>query len=139
MFNNFQLTPHFSLNEFLVTSSFNGEGIIHNCNSLTLDIFNNIQNMCIELEKIRSLAKCPLHINSGYRCDMVNRAVGGVANSDHIKGLAVDISLSASNRSAICNAIRDYNNKYSKPLRYIEGHPNYIHISFKSFNYEETF
>ena len=33
----------------------------------------------------------PIIINSGYRCPTLNKAVGGVADSYHQKGLAVDI------------------------------------------------
>ena len=32
----------------------------------------------------------PIHINSGYRCKELNKAVGGTENSYHMKGLAVD-------------------------------------------------
>lgn len=33
-----------------------------------------------------------LHFNSGYRCASCNKAVGGVPNSGHLRGLAVDVS-----------------------------------------------
>ncbi len=43
------------------------------------------------LERIREHYKCPVHINSGCRCVKHNHAVGGKADSDHIKGKAADI------------------------------------------------
>ena len=33
----------------------------------------------------------PIVVNSGYRCPKLNRAVGGVARSQHTKGEAADI------------------------------------------------
>ena len=35
----------------------------------------------------------PIRINSGYRCPELNEAVGGVANSHHLRGEAADIYL----------------------------------------------
>ena len=33
----------------------------------------------------------PIRLNSGYRSPQLNRAIGGVANSNHLTGCAVDI------------------------------------------------
>ena len=35
----------------------------------------------------------PIRITSGYRCPELNRAVGGVKNSQHMRGEAADIHL----------------------------------------------
>lgn len=35
----------------------------------------------------------PINISSGYRCPALNRAVGGVTKSQHMKGEAADIRL----------------------------------------------
>ena len=43
------------------------------------------------LTKIRKHYNQPVIINSGYRCEAHNKAVGGSANSQHFKGSAVDI------------------------------------------------
>jgi uncharacterized protein YcbK (DUF882 family) len=45
-----------------------------------------------KLDAIRAEAGIPLIITSGYRTQAHNAKVGGVANSSHIKGVAVDIS-----------------------------------------------
>lgn len=42
------------------------------------------------LTKIRKHYNQPVIINSGYRCEAHNKAVGGSANSQHFKGSAVD-------------------------------------------------
>lgn len=44
------------------------------------------------LESMRERAKVPFKINSGYRSKAHNAAVGGEANSAHLRGWAVDIA-----------------------------------------------
>lgn len=44
------------------------------------------------LQPARDWLKAPIRINSGYRCEELNKAVGGVANSQHVKGQAADIT-----------------------------------------------
>ncbi len=55
------------------------------------EIVSNIYTITREFGEIREKAQCPLIITSGYRPPGVNRAVGGVSNSQHLYGLAVDI------------------------------------------------
>lgn len=43
------------------------------------------------LEPAREYIGCPIHITSGYRNPKLNKMVGGVYNSQHLKGEAVDI------------------------------------------------
>jgi hypothetical protein len=43
-----------------------------------------------QMEAVRELLGCPIHINSAYRSPEVNKAVGGAASSQHMKGQAVD-------------------------------------------------
>ncbi len=45
------------------------------------------------LDLARSLAGIPFNISSGYRCKKHNKQVGGVNNSAHVTGLAVDIEV----------------------------------------------
>lgn len=48
-------------------------------------------NFLALLVDIREHAKISFIINSAYRCEAHNKAVGGAINSKHVKGLAVDI------------------------------------------------
>lgn len=45
-----------------------------------------------QMEQVRQLLDCPIHINSGFRSIEVNKAVGGSATSQHCKGQAVDFT-----------------------------------------------
>ncbi len=44
------------------------------------------------LDPIREAHGSPITVNSGYRSSALNRAVGGVATSQHTKGEAADIT-----------------------------------------------
>ena len=44
------------------------------------------------LDAVRKEYGKPIKINSGYRTEARNKKIGGVPNSSHLKGLAVDIS-----------------------------------------------
>ena len=45
------------------------------------------------LDPVREAYGKPIYVNSGYRCEKHNKAVGGVPKSQHMLGQAADISL----------------------------------------------
>lgn len=45
------------------------------------------------LDPIREAWGGPIYVNSGYRCPVLNKAVGGVSTSQHQKGEAADITV----------------------------------------------
>ena len=53
------------------------------------------------LDPLRQAWGAPIHVNSGYRCPALNKAVGGVPASQHMLGQAADITagLRAKNQS----------------------------------------
>lgn len=53
-----------------------------------------IYYLAFYLDDVRVRYGKPIVINSGYRSPDVNTAVGGVRNSKHLDGLAVDIAIS---------------------------------------------
>ena len=56
--------------------------------------FNNINDDFVDmLDNARFFTKIPFKINSACRCEKHNKMVGGVTDSAHCKGLAVDISV----------------------------------------------
>ena len=54
------------------------------------------QDLVNSLERLESVLGHELTFSSGYRCEACNAAAGGVKNSAHMRGLAVDISASSS-------------------------------------------
>lgn len=43
------------------------------------------------LDPLREKYGNPIHVSSGFRCPALNKAVGGVSTSQHLKGEAADI------------------------------------------------
>ena len=102
---NMKLSPHFSLGELCKTSYHTSDGNIPSHVHI-----ENLKNLCENwLEPLRYnyfLLYCrqlgdeayeksknvkPILINSGYRSEAVNKAIGGVKGSNHLTGCAVDI------------------------------------------------
>jgi hypothetical protein len=83
-----QLSPHFRLSELLASNTAKSRGLD---NDPSPEVLANLKLLCEQaLEPIRA-AVGPLKINSGYRSDAVNKAVGGSTTSAHSFGLAADL------------------------------------------------
>ena len=85
------LSEHFSVDEFTFSATAQAMGIVNSPGSSELE---NLRFLCREvLEPARRVLGEPIHITSGYRCLALNRAVGGVAQSYHVRGLAADLHI----------------------------------------------
>lgn len=73
-----QLSEHFHSSEFAC----------HHCGLVKVKA-----RLLVLLEQLRSACGMALHVNSGYRCEAHNRAVGGAVNSQHVHGGAADIAV----------------------------------------------
>lgn len=86
-----QLTPHFKLSEFTKSSTATARKID---NTPSEQVISNLKLLCEQvLEPLRVHFNCPIIIGSGYRSPALNKAVGGVKNSQHMTGEAADIHL----------------------------------------------
>jgi len=83
---NAKLSEHFTLGE--MTRS-NSHPEIYNIPSH--EAIANLTNLCKWLEVLRLRAGTPIRINSGYRSPQLNKAIHGVAGSNHMTGCASDI------------------------------------------------
>lgn len=71
-----------------------------------IDDGNMNQEFLIKLDRAREVAQIPFKINSAYRTPEHNAKIGGKPNSSHLKGLAVDISVTDSrSRFIVLNAL----------------------------------
>lgn len=95
--NDILLSPHFRLSEFTRSATASKYGINNTLdpnNPLHAEIINNLRKLCVNvLEPLRVAMGVPITIGSGYRCTQLNKAVGGVAHSMHLTGLAADIHI----------------------------------------------
>ena len=88
-----RLSQHFTLGELCKTSAKTQDGNIPSHVHI-----ENLKRLCGWLEMLRSEwnkrygeGDDPIVINSGYRSEAVNKAVGGVKGSNHLTGCAADI------------------------------------------------
>lgn len=58
---------------------------------MPLDVLENIKELSCNLQVLRDFLGESIKVNSGYRSEAHNEAVGGVKTSKHTKGLAADI------------------------------------------------
>ena len=86
-----KLSEHFTLAEMCKTKA-NLENVPNEAQ------VKNLKRLCSWLEELRRRwnniygdGNDPIIINSGYRSEAVNKAVGGVKGSNHLTGCAVDI------------------------------------------------
>ena len=86
---NAKLSEHFTLGEMTKSGS---HPEVYNIPSH--EAIANMKRLCQWLEVLRKRYNAPIIINSGYRSPQLNRKIGGVANSNHLTGCAVDIRVS---------------------------------------------
>ena len=112
-----RLSEHFTLGEMCKTSAKTQDGNIPSHVHI-----ENLKRLCGWLEMLRSEwnnrygeGNDPIIINSGYRSEAVNKAVGGVPTSNHTTGCAVDIHVLGMEQliryAAILLDISDLNNE----------------------------
>lgn len=87
------LSKNFTLAELTKTST----GIPNNPTAIEIE---RLKLLCEKvLQPLRDAFGAPIIVNSGYRSKQVNKAVGGAASSQHMKGEAVDITAGSKERN----------------------------------------
>jgi hypothetical protein len=109
---NAKLSQHFSLGELTKTSAKTPDGNIPSHVHI-----ENLKNLCENwLEPLRQ-AQGPIIINSGYRSEAVNKAIGGVKGSNHLTGCAVDIHVTGMEQAIhYASILLDISAKYKQEL-----------------------
>ena len=80
---------HFTIEELCRSETARSRGID---NAPTEEVRKNLTALVDNvLYPLREWYGKPIYVNSGYRCPALNKAVGGVANSQHLTGQAADI------------------------------------------------
>lgn len=79
---------YFSLSEFLNSATAKRLRID---NAPSFEVVDNLNKLADYLDVIREKVGKPILISSGFRCPVLNKAVGGASNSQHQKGLAADL------------------------------------------------
>lgn len=119
-----ELSDHFTWEEACFTSHRFIE------NTIPEELKPVIKFTAMKLERVRALLQEPIIVSSWYRCERLNRAVGGDKNSQHMRGEAVDfISPKYGNSTAIVRKISAYFDLIKYDQLILEH--NWVHISFQ--------
>ena len=93
----------------------------------------NIEALVAEvLDPVREQYGKPIYVNSGYRCEKHNKAVGGVPRSQHMLGQAADISVKSeklkvkSELETLARIIKEQG-RFDQLIIY----PAFLHVSYK--------
>ena len=87
---NFQLTEHFSYDEMTRSEWARKHHVDNTPDELQLAA---LINLCRTLGEPLRQRFGPIRVNSGFRSAAVNEGVGGVGNSKHLTGEAIDIHI----------------------------------------------
>ena len=94
------------------------------CFNLTV-LVNNL------LDPIRERFGVPMIVTSGYRCKKVNELVGGVDNSQHMKGEAVDFCFAGFSKTEMTAVFFEIAEKYNFDQLIYYRKTGIIHISYR--------
>ena len=88
---NTNVTMHFTMEELYASATAKAKGI--NNKPSVQQMINLVYLCAYVLEPLRVARNEPIKIGSGFRCQALNKAVGGVYNSQHMKGQAADLCI----------------------------------------------
>lgn len=127
------MTKHFSKQElarcFCETGRCSECRLTQPAMKLPYGIEDNLEGLAKEvLEPVRERLGKPIVVNSGFRCPIHNRAVGGATGSQHMKGEAADLLFQDSSCKIqdLAMAIVD-GGKWDQLILY----PTFVHVSWK--------
>ena len=116
---------NFSISELCKSDKAKQKGIKNIPNISQVD---NLLNLIFyTLQPIRNLLQKPMIISSGFRCPELNKLVGGVSNSQHLEGKAVDFTVPNETVAGIIFKIQTSNIEYDQILN---EYDKWVHISF---------
>ena len=86
-----RISKNFTLDEFTASDTAKAKGISN------IPSTQQVANLCAlvhhVLQPLRDAMGQEIKIGSGYRCPRLNKAVGGVSNSQHLNGEAADLCI----------------------------------------------
>jgi zinc D-Ala-D-Ala carboxypeptidase len=128
-----KITKNFSLKELIKSD----KAVKLNINNEpSEEVIGNLIALCENtLQPIRDLVGYPITITSGFRCPALNKAVGGVSNSQHVIGQAADFKIPVLWRifgrlEKVFKQIQDSTIPYDQLIL----EPTWIHVSYSKTN-----
>lgn len=130
-----QFTKNFSYDELIASATAKRLGLDNTPNEQEKEKLRKLAEDV--LQPIRDAWRSPIVVNSGYRAEAVNKAVGGAKNSQHRLGEAADISIGGKERNKkLFNFINKLIQKGTIKVGQLIDEYNYswIHVSLPRTN-----
>lgn len=120
-----ELTEHFTLEEMTRSTTATRKGID---NTTTPEITESLRLLCEKvLEPLRQSSENTIRVSSGYRCEKLNKLIGGAKNSHHVKGMAADITVDTIPVQTVFYIIKNSDLKWTQ---LIQEFGEWVHISY---------
>ena len=99
-------------------------------NSPNSEVISNLKKLVeFILDPLREKYGKPIYVNGGYRCPALNKAVNGSKTSQHMQGLAVDITTrSIAGNKILFNLIQELKLPFDRLID--EQKFKWVHVSF---------
>lgn len=125
MMETIKLSEHFYLADLIQSETASRLRIKEQFNP-PVAVINNLSNLCIHVLDPLKEKFSRITIKSGYRCAKLNAHVGGVPDSQHIKGQAADIG--TLDNDQLFDALKVM--VFDQLIRY----DTFIHVSYNIFS-----
>ena len=123
----------FTLEEFLTSSTARQRSIE---NMPSWEVIEHINELALFLDGLRKAWGSGINVSSGFRCDKLNKAVGGVSDSLHKKGWAADIQPANGKfeefKKFVVNWLKD--KKFDELIIESNGKATWLHFQLYSNN-----
>lgn len=118
---------YFTIEELTRSTTARLRGIDNTPSQQVIDNLNALVDNV--LDPLREAWGKPLHVNSGYRCRALNKAVGGVPASQHMRGEAADITAGSKDANReLYSLLRQLNLPVDQAIN--EKDFSWIHVSY---------
>lgn len=120
------ISEHITFDEATQSPTALRNGIVNMPTDEQLSNMKILAEMCFE--PLRALYGKPIKVNSFFRCDELNKKVGGSATSQHVKGMAIDMSAGSKAENKILFDLCKENLKWDQLIN--EYDYSWVHISY---------
>lgn len=116
-----KITKNFSLDEFKCKDG----------SEIPNDVLPNIIELANNLQVLRDAIGKSITINSGYRSPKYNAKIGGVKDSQHVKGKASDLRVSGMTPKELAEVIEELIKRKKMKEGGIGIYPNFTHYDIR--------
>ena len=124
------MKTYFTISELTHSAKAQEHGINNTPSKEITDKLHILITEC--LDPIREACEFPVVVTSGYRCEALNKIVGGQANSQHLKGEAADLVGKNESQTRVIFSMAKALGNFDQLLyeHDIKGN-KWVHISYK--------